>query len=144
MSAILIIAITSLAVVLVTMFLWKPRSVKNKVDHEEGDMMYSEVYEAHSSTAGSNSDSLPQVLSLVWNRAYNRCTMLDESPEPEHGSRTEAAEYGPGNDLEMKELPDKLEKEVIYDEVSDFHIRSKYTDGHTPLSTSCNEYEEVF
>ena len=144
MSAILIIAVTSLAVVLVTMLLWRPRSVKGKVDYEEGEMVYSEAYEANGSVSSSNSNSVPgQVLGLVWNRAYNKCTMLHDSPhtpEPEHGNWTGGAECRPGIDPEIKD--NILEKEVIYDEVSDFSTRNKYSDGHTPIS--CKEYEEIY
>ena len=147
MSAILIIAITSLAVVLVIMLLWRPRSVKGKVDHEEGEMVYSEAYEANTSVSSSNSNSVRgQVLGLVWNRAYKKCTVLQDSPdappEPEHGNGTRGAECGPGIDPEMKELNDILEKEVIYDEVSDFSTRNKCSDGHAPIS--CNGYEDIY
>ena len=148
MACILIIAITSLAVVLVTMLLWKPRSVKGKVDCEDvGEMVYSEAYESNGSVGNSsNTDSLPQVLGLVWNRAYNKCSMLEEcgetEPEPEHGNGTRTAECGPGAHPEVREEPHG-EKEVIYEEVSERVVQNRpCPEGHNLIT--CNEYEEIY
>ena len=130
MAGILIIGIVSVAVVLVIVLLWKPRSVKGKVDCEESDMVYSEAYEQNSSTSASNQDPVPK-MGLVWNRAYNKCTTLEpDTAEQGHGNETQpAAEWvDPG----MKE---KLEKEAIYDEVSDSPVKNRLPP---------NEYEDVF
>ena len=121
MGGILLIAITTLVVILVMMLLWKPKSAKEKVDRENEDLVYCEAYEMPSES--SNSGSIPQV-GLVWNRAYNKCTMLESesTTELEIRNQTETVELESENELAAK---------VLYEEVSD-------------IMGSFNDYEEVY
>ena len=132
MGGILLIAITALAVVLVIMLLWKPRSVvKGKVDCEDGEMVYCQAYEDR-----VNPNSAPQV-GLVWNRAYNKCTVLEPEPgtvELENGNQTDTAEWGNGNEPEVKEPGDE---DHLYDDVMNTLVCSSTHSTH-------NEYEEVY